>query len=224
MKKLFAFVISSVFAYCSFSQIILTTLPNGGNKKAAVSERIGITDVTISYDRPGVKGREGKIWGQLIPAGFTDQGFGSSKAAPWRAGANENTTIEFTDDVKIEGQPLAAGKYAFFVAYDPNECTLIFSKNNSSWGSFFYNEKEDALRVKVKPTPLDKSVEWLKYEFTNQTENSATVALEWEKLSIPFKIEVDYIKTQLASFRHCNQCEFWRLAKFPGMEHKGPDP
>jgi tetratricopeptide (TPR) repeat protein len=224
MKKLFAFVISSVFAYCSFSQIILTTLPNGGNKKAAVSERIGITNVTINYDRPGVKGREGKIWGQLIPVGFTDQGFGSSKAAPWRAGANENTTIEFTDDVKIEGQPLAAGKYAFFVAYDPNECTLIFSKNNSSWGSFFYNEKEDALRVKVKPTPLDKSVEWLKYEFTNQTENSATVALEWEKLSIPFKIEVDYIKTQLASFRNelrnskgfqweaWNQAAQWALA------------
>ena len=202
MKKIFAILLSLAIFQFSFSQIILTSLPNGGNKKASVTERVGITDVTIQYNRPGVKGREGKIWGQLIPVGYTDQGFGSSKAAPWRAGANENTTIEFSSDVKIEGQSLAAGKYAFFVAYDPNECTLIFSKNNTSWGSFFYNEKEDALRVKVKPTQLDKSVEWLKYEFMNETENSATVGLEWEKLMIPFKIEVDYVSTQLASFRN----------------------
>ena len=202
MKKIFAILLSLAIFQFAFSQIILTALPNGGNKKASVTERVGITDVTIQYNRPGVKGREGKIWGQLIPVGYTDQGFGSSKAAPWRAGANENTTVEFSTDVKIEGQPLAAGKYAFFVAYDPNECTLIFSKNNTSWGSFFYNEKEDALRVKVKPTLLDKSVEWLKYEFMNETENSATVALQWEKLMIPFKIEVDYVNTQLASFRN----------------------
>jgi tetratricopeptide (TPR) repeat protein len=201
MKKFFTVFIFIVFAHTSFSQIILTTLPNGGNKKASVTERVGITDITIRFDRPGVKGREGKIWGQLIPVGYTDQGFGSSKAAPWRAGANENTTIEFSDDVKIEGKPLAAGKYGFFVAYDPNECTLIFSKNNSSWGSFFYDEREDALRVSVKPVALDKSVEWLKYEFMNENENSATIALQWEKLMIPFKVEVDYVKTQLESFR-----------------------
>ena len=202
MKKLSAVLLSVTIVHFALSQIILTALPNGGNKRAFVGERIGITDVTIQYNRPGVKGREGKIWGQLIPVGYTDQGFGNSKSAPWRAGANENTTIEFSTDVKIEGQSLPAGKYALFVAYDPNECTLIFSKNNSSWGSFFYNEKEDALRVKVKPTQLDKSVEWLKYEFMNETENSATVGLQWEKLMIPFKIEVDYVSTQLASFRN----------------------
>jgi tetratricopeptide (TPR) repeat protein len=201
MKKLFTIFILIASASTSFSQIILTTLPSGGNKKASVTERVGITDITIHFDRPGVKGREGKIWGQLIPVGYTDQGFGSSKAAPWRAGSNENTTMEFSDEVKIEGKPLAAGKYGFFVAYDPNECTLIFSKNSSSWGSFFYDEKEDAIRVKVKPVALDKSVEWLKYEFMNETENSATIALQWEKLMIPFKVEVDYVKTQLESFR-----------------------
>ncbi len=183
----------------AFSQ--LTSLPSGGNKKASVSERIGITDVAIHYDRPHVNNREGKIWGQLIPVGFTDPGFGSSKAAPWRAGANENTTIEFSNDVKIEGQPLAAGRYGFFVAYDPNECTLIFSRNSTSWGHFFYNDKEDALRVKVKPVALDKSVEWLKYEFMNETQNAATVGLQWEKLMIPFKIETDYLKDQVESFR-----------------------
>ena len=179
----------------------LTTMPDGGNKMATVSERIGITDVTIHYNRPGVKGREGGIWGKLVPAGYNDQGFGTSKAAPWRAGANENTTIQFSTDVTVEGQPIPAGRYGFFVAYDPNECTLIFSRNSSSWGSFFYDPKEDVLQVKVKPVPLDKNVEWLKYEFTDEKADAATVALEWEKLSIPFKVAVDYPKTQLESFR-----------------------
>jgi tetratricopeptide (TPR) repeat protein len=195
-----------------FSQITLTGLPSGGNKKAIVGERIGLTDVTIHYDRPGVKGREGKIWGQLIPVGYIDQGFGSSKAAPWRAGANENTTIEFSNDVKIEGQPLKAGKYGLFVAYDPNESTVIFSHNTTSWGSFYYDDKEDVLRVKVKPVETPNSVEWLKYEFMNETENAATVALEWEKLMIPLKIETDYVNDQLASFRRELRSErgfFW---------------
>ena len=201
MRKMIVCLLSVASALSSLAQIPLTVSPSGGNKKSSVSERIGLNDVTIHYDRPGVKGREGKIWGQLIPVGFTDPGFGSSKAAPWRAGANENTTIEFTTDVKIEGQPLPAGKYGFFIAYDPTECTLIFSKNSTSWGHFYYNDKEDVLRVKVKPQSLDKSVEWLKYEFMNETENSAVVSLQWEKLSISFKIEVDYIKDQVESFR-----------------------
>lgn len=201
MKKLIGLYVSAfIFQTSLFAQIPLTVSPSGGNKKAFVMERIGLTDVTIHYDRPGVKGREGKIWGQLVPVGFTDPGFGSSKSSPWRAGANENTTFEFSNDVRIEGQPLPAGKYGFFIVYDPNECTLIFSKNATSWGHFFYNDKEDALRVKIKPQPLDKSVEWLKYEFMDETENAATVSLQWEKLSFPFKIETDYVKDQLASF------------------------
>ena len=179
----------------------LTTPPNGGNKKAMVGERIGLTDVTIHYDRPGVKGREGKVWGQLVPYGFTDLGFGTSKAAPWRAGSNENTTIEFSTDVKVEGKDLPAGKYAFFIAVDKDESTIIFSKNNSSWGSYFYKPEEDALRVTVKQQVMDKSVEWLKYEFINQTENSATVAVQWEKWLFPFKIETDLKKIQLETFR-----------------------
>jgi hypothetical protein len=199
MKKMFTAALAWAFIPCAFAQ--LTALPNGGNKRASVSEQIGITDVVIHYNRPHVNGREGHIWGELIPVGFVDQGFGTSKAAPWRAGANENTTIEFSTDVKVEGQPLPAGRYGFSVAYDPNECTLIFSKNSTSWGSFYYDPAEDALRVKVKPQPADKSVEWLKYEFVDQTPAGATVALEWEKLVIPFKIEVDVVGTQIASFR-----------------------
>lgn len=179
----------------------LTSLPSGGNKKAIISERVGITDITLHYDRPGVKGREGQIWGKLVPEGYTYQGYGTSKAAPWRAGANENTTIEFSTDVAIEGKPLPAGKYGFFIAYGASECTLIFSHNSTSWGAFFYDPAEDALRVTVKPVPMDKEVEWLRYEFSDQKENSATIAMEWEKLSIPFRVEVDYVKTQLESFR-----------------------
>jgi hypothetical protein len=169
-----------------------------------VGERIGITDVTIKYDRPGVKGREGKIYGTpIVYEGFDDlstQG-GTSTKAPWRAGANENTSIEFSTDVMVEGKPLAAGKYGFFIAYGPSESTVIFSKDNGSWGSYFYDEKNDALRVKVKTVPLEKSVEWLKYEFMNQTANSAVIAMQWEKVSVPFKVEVDLIKTELAEFR-----------------------
>jgi tetratricopeptide (TPR) repeat protein len=211
--KHFLFLVLFVSALnYSNAQISLTMLPSGGNKKASVSEQIGLTQVTIHYDRPGVKGREGKVWGELVHVGFADPEFGTSKSAPWRAGANENTTMEFSTDVLIEGQPLPAGKYGFFIAYDPTECTLIFSKNSGSWGHYFYSEKEDALRVKVKPQALDKTVEWLKYEFSNETENSALLALQWEKLAIPFKIEVDYVKTQIASFRQELRTEkgfFW---------------
>jgi hypothetical protein len=179
----------------------LTTPPGGGNKKAWTGERIGITDVTINYDRPAVKGRDGKIWGELVHYGYKDLGYGTSKAAPWRAGANENTTIEFSTPVKIEGKELPAGKYGFFVDVEKDNCTLIFSKRNTSWGSFFYDPNEDALRVTVKQQPTDRSQEWLKYEFSDQTNNSAIVSLVWEKWRIPFKVETDLVKEQLNVFR-----------------------
>ena len=179
----------------------LTTTPSGGNKKAMVGEKVGVTDITINYDRPAVKGREGKIWGDLVHTGFMDLGFGTSKAAPWRAGANENTTFTFTTDIMIEGKPLAKGTYGFFIAMGNGDATLIFSNNSTSWGSFFYDDKEDALRVTVKTVPLSESVERLQYQFMDEKDNSAVVALLWEKLKIPFTISVDYIKTQLESFR-----------------------
>ncbi len=199
MRKSILTVSTLLLAITAFSQ--LTTVPDGGNKKAFVGERIGITDVTIHYDRPGVKKREGEIWGKLVHTGFIKQDFGNQKEAPWRAGANENTTIEFSTPVSIEGKPLPAGRYGLFIAYGPDECTVVFNKNSTSWGSYYYEAGEDALRVKVKPVAIDKSVEWLKYEFIDQTNTSATVALEWEKLMVPFRIDVDYIPLQLESFR-----------------------
>ncbi|MGA0555207.1 DUF2911 domain-containing protein [Larkinella sp. VNQ87] len=181
----------------------LTAIPEGGNKKATVSENIGLTTISITYSRPGVKGREGKIWGTPVAHyGLVDLGFGSSKAAPWRAGANENTVIAFSTDVKVEGKDLPAGSYGLHMILGESETTVIFSKNSTSWGSFFYDPAEDALRVTIKNQPLDKSVEWLKYEFIDQTDNSATVALLWEKRMIPFRVEADVVKIQLASFKN----------------------
>ncbi|WP_300596372.1 DUF2911 domain-containing protein [Niabella sp.] len=225
MKKELLLWVACFAAMFAQAQVLLTTPPSGENKKASVSERVGLTDITIHYDRPAVKGREGKIWGGLVYTGFGDLGFGNSKAAPWRAGANENTTIQFSNAVKIEGQPLPAGKYGFFIAYGPAECTLVFSKNSGSWGSYFYDAKEDALRVAVKPVPLEKSIERLKYEFSDETETGATITLQWEKLAIPFRVETDYINDQLAVFRQelrtdkgfgwqtWNQAAFWCLQR-----------
>ncbi len=201
MKNYLILLAIILFTAPSFAQVPYNSaVPNGYTRKAVVSEQVGLTQVTITYHRPAVKGREGKIWGELVPKGFVDQGFGNGKLTPWRAGANENTVIEFDNDVKIEGQILPKGRYGLFIAYDTTESTIIFSKRADSWGSFYYDEKEDVLRVKVKPQAIEKSVELLKYEFSNQAPDSAVIALSWEKLSIPFKVEVDSLKQQFDAF------------------------
>jgi len=188
--------------HTSFGQVMSLTLePDGGNKRASVSEQIGIVKIAINYSRPGVKGREGKIWNTTVAHyGFADQGHGTSYAAPWRAGANENTTMSFSHPVRVEGKDLAAGTYGFFIALGENESTLIFSKVNNSWGSFYYDSTQDALRVPVKNKQLDKSVEWLRYEFADETDSSATIAMSWEKRTIAFRVEADRKALQLASF------------------------
>jgi len=210
MKKII-FLLFLMSAFETNSQNSVLTPPAGGNKKASVSERIGITNVTISYDRPAVRGREDKIWGNVVHYGFADLDYGTSKAAPWRAGANENTTIEFSTEVFIEGKPLPAGKYGFFIAMGEQKAVLIFSKYNSAWGSFYYNEKDDALRVEVPVIKMNESIEWLKYEFEEQEDKSAIVCLKWEKIKIPFTVSVDLQKTQIAEYRRAfNAGEFHR--------------
>jgi hypothetical protein len=191
---------------CSFdlsAQIkSLTVEPDGGNRKASVSEQIGIVKIEINYSRPGVKGREGKIWNTPVAHyGFIDQGHGTSMSTPWRAGANENTTIAFSHPVKVEGKDLAAGTYGFFIALGEDESTLIFSKINNSWGSFYYDATEDALRVNVKNQTINNSVEWLKYEFINQSDDGVTIAMSWEKRMIPFNVTADRKALQIASFK-----------------------
>jgi Protein of unknown function (DUF2911) len=203
MKNHILFFALALIAFSgqTFAQVPYNSaLPNGPSKKAVVAEQVGLIQISIAYHRPSVNGREGKIWGELVHKGFVKQGFGPDNPAPWRAGANENTIIEFENDVKIEGQNLPKGKYALFIAFDPAESIIIFSRKTDAWGSFFYDEKDDVLRVKVKPQTLEKSVEWLRYEFGNQTPNSATISLEWEKLAIPFKVEVDALKQQFDIF------------------------
>ncbi len=187
---------------------MLTVAPYGNNKRTITAENVGLTDVIINYNAPWVKGRTGKIWGGIVHEGFGDfthsypgNNYGTNIKAPWRAGANENTTFTFSTDVKINGHELPAGKYGFFIAYGAEESILIFSKNHTSWGSYFYDESEDALRVKVKPTALDQSVELLKYEFSDRTDSSSTISLSWEKKKFFFTVSVDIIKTQINSFR-----------------------
>lgn len=202
MKHFLLAAVSMILFHSSFSQIMPLTLePDGGNRKASVSEQVGIVKIAINYNRPGVKGREGKIWNTTVAHyGFVDLGHGTSHAAPWRAGANENTTMSFSHPVKIEGKDLPAGTYGFFIALGENESTLIFSKISTSWGSFYYDSSQDALRVNVRNKSLDQSVEWLKYEFVEEKEDGVTIAMSWEKRMIPFNIQVDRKALQLAAF------------------------
>ena len=157
--------------------------------KAGISQRIGVdTDIKVDYSRPGVKGRE--IFGKLVPYGMTPgDNYSKGKPYPWRGGANENTTIEFSKNVLVEGNKLAAGKYGVHFIPGEKEWTIIFSKNSSNWGSFTYDEKDDALRIKVasEKAPFQ---EWLEYGFDNLAPTAATAYLHWAELKVPFKIAV----------------------------------
>jgi tetratricopeptide (TPR) repeat protein len=158
---------------------------------------MGLASVSIHYSSPDVHGsngedRKGKIWGQLVPYGLNNLEFGWSteqNKSPWRAGANENTVIEFSNNVSIEGKPLAAGKYGLHMIPNTDEWTIIFSKNASSWGSYFYKVSEDALRVNVKPMTASYT-EWLTFEFDDRLPNSCVARLRWENLAVQFKVEV----------------------------------
>jgi tetratricopeptide (TPR) repeat protein len=159
-----------------------------------VTQAIGVVRVTIDYSSPrvvrGANDRKGKIWGDLVPWGLSDLGFNGCKTCPWRAGANENTTFKASHDVKVQGQALPAGTYGLHMIPGQDEWTVIFSKDASSWGSFWYDQKQDALRVKTKAAKSDYH-EWLTYEFTEREPAKATVALKWEALQIPLSITVD---------------------------------
>jgi hypothetical protein len=170
---------------------------SGDNQKASVTQWIGPVMVTVDYSSPDVHGptgedRAGKIWGGLVPYGLHDLGFNACTRCPWRAGANQNTVLTVSHDVLVEGQPLAAGAYGLHMIADPAEWTIIFSRNSTSWGSYSYDPAEDALRVKVKPAPCEYH-EWLTYEFTDRQPDQATVALRWERLEVPIRIEVPRI-------------------------------
>jgi tetratricopeptide (TPR) repeat protein len=194
MKKistLFALLLITTWAMAQS----LSQPPSGDNQKSKVTQWIGPVEVTITYSSPDVHApngddRKGHIWGELVHYGYIDQGFGTAKAAPWRAGANENTTITFSDDVKIEGKDLKAGTYGLFLGYaKEGPSTWIFSNNSTSWGSYFYNQSEDALRVNT--TPVDGAyTEYLTFGFDERTSKSAIAFVQWENKKVPFKIDL----------------------------------
>jgi tetratricopeptide (TPR) repeat protein len=168
------------------AQSFVLDLPDP-SQRAEISQRLGLTTIDIRYHRPLVNNR--KIWGGLVPYGDV-----------WRAGADLNTTITFSDPVMIEGQPLERGTYGLHMIPNPDQWTIIFSKNSTSWGSFTYDKSEDALRVNVKPAAADMH-NALTYDFDQLQPDSTVVELEWEKLAVPFKVSVDVHNVVEASLK-----------------------
>lgn len=218
MKKVLLSILLVGMACAVFAQ--LPSPPSGDNQKSSVTQMIGVVKVTIDYSSPDVHGpngedRKGKIWGTTVAHyGYIDQGFGTSKAAPWRAGANENTTISFSHDVTIGGTVVKAGKYSLFLALEKDgPSTWILNKDNSSWGSYFYNPEMDV--AKVQATLQDAEyTEWLTYSFDDRRRSSAIAYLQWENKRVGFKIEVpnvnelyvtamaDNLRGSTTGFRH----------------------
>ena len=172
-SRFYAFLLAAIPAA---AQSLVMDLPRQ-SQHASVMQRIALTDITINYHRPLAGGR--KVWGGIVPYGQV-----------WRAGANENTTIEFSDPVSIEGQTIGKGVYGLHMIPNADSWTLIFSKNSASWGSFTYDQKEDALRVTVKPAASEMH-EALTYDFDDVKADSAVATLRWEKVAVPFRITAD---------------------------------
>ena len=186
------------------------------SQKAQVMQTVGLTDVTINYSRPGVKGRV--IWGELVPYDKV-----------WRTGANEATSITFSTDVKVNGQPLPAGTYSFHTIPTKADWTVIFNKKVDQWGSYSYDEKEDALRVRVKAQPHEFT-EWMELSLPDIAVDKATVALDWEKLRVPFEIQVETIdhaltnaRAAMASLAADDYQTAFRCASFAFQNNVAPD-
>lgn len=185
MKHHLHFLMGSIFLLFLFTLTLSAqqnlTLPDA-SQHSVLMQQVGMAEIKIDYHRPGVKGRE--VWGKLVPF---DQ--------VWRAGANENTTISFSKEVIIDGKKVPAGTYGLHMIPAENDWTIILNKDYRAWGSFFYKEENDFMRFKVKPVSSDFQ-EWLLYSFDEVTANSVTASLNWEKLKVPFKIEID-LHTQM---------------------------
>lgn len=177
------------------------------SQKASVMQTVGVTDISITYSRPPVKGRtifadapatmEARAKGEATLDNQNERKPGEPIVPynhVWRAGANEATLFQVTDDVLINGQPLKAGSYSMHTIPGKDEWTIIFNNDPGQWGSFTYDAAKDALRVKTKAQPVSDNQEWLAYSFDPVTENSATVNLRWEKVRVPFTVEVKDVK------------------------------
>lgn len=186
MKNQVQLLIGAIFLFFFFTLSLSAqqdlTLPDA-SQHAVVVQQIGMCEIKIDYHRPGVKGRE--VWGKLVPYNQV-----------WRAGANENTTISFSKDVLIDGKNVPAGIYGLHTIPTENDWTIILNKDYRAWGSFFYKEENDLMRFNIRPVSSDFQ-EWLMYTFDEVAPNSAIVSLNWEKLKVPFKIEIDLHKQML---------------------------
>jgi hypothetical protein len=212
LKRLSLFSLAALFAIACAAPFVLAQQPPPvrlprPSQKASVMQTIGVTDLTITYSRPGVKGRT--IWGDP-PASMAARAKGEAtlddqnarqKGDPivpyghvWRAGANEATQFVVTDDVTINGQKLAAGSYSLHTIPNKDEWTLVFNGTANQWGSFQYDPAKDTLRVKAKPQWVNDSQEWLEYSIPTVTPNTATVVIRWEKIAVPFIVTVPNVE------------------------------
>jgi Protein of unknown function (DUF2911) len=195
----FAVMIVLCFAVSAAAQVVVPR----PSQKASVMQRIGVTDVTITYSRPGVKGR--KIWGDPLPeqtasvkgeATLDNQNVRPKNAVivpyghMWRTGADDATMFVVTDDVLINGQKLAAGSYSLHTIPAKDEWTIVFNGTANQWGSFNYDPAKDTLRVKAKPQWVNENQEWLAFSIDPVAEDSAQVNIRWEKISVPFTVKV----------------------------------
>jgi hypothetical protein len=213
LKRSSVSLFAILFVLCAGISVLAQVETPRPSQKASVMQRVGVTDITITYSRPGVKGR--KIWGDPLPgqtatgeATLDDQNKRPAGAviAPyghvWRTGANEATQFVVTDDVLINGQKLPAGKYSLHTIPNKDEWTIVFNGTANQWGSFDYDPAKDTLRVKVKPQWLNDSQEWLEYTFDPVTEDSAQVNIRWEKINVPFTVKVaDVAATTLSHLK-----------------------
>jgi DUF2911 family protein len=227
MKKLYAAIVLMSFCallQCAYGQerSELSMPPNGDNERAEVSQWIGLVKVTIAYHSPNVHGgggadRTGHIWGELIPYGFFDSGNGPSTATPWRAGANESTTITFSHDVRVEGKEISAGTYALFLKLEKNGPWMWILSRNQGWGSFQYDPKNDALRVEVNPEAAPYT-EFLTFGFDERRPSSAVAFLQWENKRIPLKIDVPNVnELYVAAMR--NELQAWPAFNYRNWQY-----
>src|SRR6476646_3902201 len=206
LKRSLLFSTVAVFVFSCISVATAQVVTPRPSQKASVLQTIGVTDVTITYSRPGVKGR--KIWGDPTPEQTSTKGeatLDNQNVRPkdavivpwghvWRTGANEATMFVVTDDVLINGQKLPAGSYSLHTIPTKDEWTIVFNGTSNQWGSFNYDPAKDTLRVKAKPRWLNDNQEWLEYSFPVVTPNSAQVLIRWEKVAVPFTVEVPNVE------------------------------
>ena len=233
MKHFLAAAAMALTAIGAFAQGSITLPPSGGNQRASVTQQIGPVKVSIDYSSPHVhspqgQDRRGKIWGTLVPWGMANLGFGTCKECPWRVGANVNTIFTTSTDIQVNGSTLPAGSYALFAIPQQDEWTWIFSKNHTSWGSFFYDPAEDALRVKAKPEKAEYR-EVLTFDFTERKDDHATVAMKWEELAVPIEITVPNaadlyvatIRNELRNSPGFSDAEWQQAARY-ALDNKHP--